>query len=697
VNKIKILSQYEAQKVAAGEVVERPSNIVKELIENAIDAESKNISLYIEKSGKQGIRIIDDGFGMSEEDAEKCFLPHATSKITKIEELESVCSFGFRGEALASISSVSRVTLTTKLRANESNMGVCVCYEAGGIKSKKTVACSEGTSLFVSDLFYNIPVRKKFLKQDETEWNQIQSIFQVFCLSNIKVHFKLFRDGKLIIAAPPVSTVKDRITQLWGHNFSTHIIQLISKSACPSWTQIGMKKGFHTTVRPEVTRRGSFQGKDTNNISKKHDWITISGAVSNHNFWRYNRQHIFLFVNNRWVKNQELSKALLKGYSNVLPPGKFPAAFIFIKINKEHVDVNVHPKKEEVRFVKPNTVQTILQNVIKETLENHVTQQISSQRKEASSETKVEEFLPSEPFFTSPGRDFRFTAPPHPRSTCFADTRDIRNIASQSRGTGLPASTSPQQQIPEETFEFVPIPKINYQNNDARHDSTECVSNKVEVYPKQNQENYNQRSVVASLAQDEIITSKVFVQLFNTYIMIEKEDKLILIDQHAAHERILYEKFLHNFEKKNGILLLFPEIISLPEHQIKLVLREKQVFSNQGIEIDQFGQNELAIKTSPPSVQNQSLKELIKEAISLIEENRHLEKDLFRKKFNEHVHSHMACKAAIKAGDKLTLQQMEKLVFDLQQVNNRFICVHGRPTTWNISKKDIEKQFRRQS
>jgi DNA mismatch repair protein MutL len=334
---IKILSDQEAKKVAAGEVVERPASAVKELVENSLDAGSTKISLYIENAGKKLIRVVDNGCGMRPDDAKICFSNHATSKITSLDDLENHHLFGFRGEALASISSVSKVTLETRYNKNneQDETGVKINFVDNNVIKEEQLACPIGTDISINDLFYNTPVRQKFLKQDETEWNQIQNLFYAFCLSNLHVHFVLHRDGRMILNAPPTTTLKSRVSQIWGHNVSENLISL-------------------------------------------HDDgdIKIDGLISHHNFWKYGRTHIFFFVNGRWVKNKELSKGIMKGYKNVLPPMRFPAAFLFFNLDNDAVDINVHPRKEEVRFAKPVTVENRLHGAVTRTLEDLISKQL---------------------------------------------------------------------------------------------------------------------------------------------------------------------------------------------------------------------------------------------------------------------------------------------------------------------------------
>lgn len=610
-NKIKLLHPDQAQKIAAGEVIERPCNVIKELIENSIDAGATQITLYIENSGKDLIRIIDNGCGMSTEDAELCFLPHATSKITNIDELENINSFGFRGEALASISAISQVILTTKLNQMPNDAaGVCVKFFDGKVQYSQVASCNTGTDIQIGNLFYNVPVRKKFLKQDETEWNQIQAIFHAFCLSHTNIHFKLFRDNKMILNAPPVEDVKTRVTQMWGNNVSQNLLELIHKDDATAG-------------------------------------ISFNGYISNHNFWRYGKTHIFLFVNNRWVKNTELSKAIFKGYLNVLPADKSPAAFIFATIDKSLVDINCHPKKEEVRFLKPVTVQNRLQEAIKFTLEECISTQISMQ-------------------------------PPTQNHGVFNASTFMR-------------AESKHVEISEPIFSNFIIPNTNKISVNQYKETLGLQTKKNEPFQTPiNVENYSNKEITPNQNNFKIIG-----QLFKTYIILENDDNLTIIDQHAAHERILYERMLKNFEQKDGIRLMFPEIVKLTENQIDILVSQKDFLQKQGIDFDIIGKNDISIKTGPAGLTQASLSDLILEIICFIEENDYSDHEAFRKKLNEHMHSHLACKSAIKAGDELSFIQMQNLIQDLQKTEKRFICVHGRPTTWTIKKFDLEKNFRR--
>ena len=333
--RIKQLSAQEAQKIAAGEVVERPANVVKELVENALDAGSTQIAIYIQDAGKSLIRIVDNGYGMNPEDAHLCFKHHATSKITRVDDLPSLTTFGFRGEALSSISAVSKVTLITK--EAEAAHATKLVLEHGLVIAEEQISGNTGTDISIADLFYNVPARKKFLKTHETESRQILLLFQAFCLDYLSVHFKLYTQGNLIFNCPGTTDMQQRIAQLWDHSIAQQTIAIAATT-----------NGIH-----------------------------IEGVITNHTYSRYDRSALFFLVNKRWVKNHTLAKAVMKGYMNVLQPDKFPLACIAITIDPAQVDINIHPRKEEVQFLHPRIVEHALQTTVKEALEKNLSAQLN--------------------------------------------------------------------------------------------------------------------------------------------------------------------------------------------------------------------------------------------------------------------------------------------------------------------------------
>src|SRR5579885_499555 len=328
------LPPHEAHKIAAGEVVERPANVVKELIENALDAGATSITIYIEDGGKKLIRIIDDGSGMSEEDAYLCIEHHTTSKIRSVDDLKTIETFGFRGEALSSICAVSHVVLITK--EHDAKHGFRLEIEAGKIINESQVASNRGTDIAIANLFFNVPARKKFLKKRETELNHIIQLVQALSIDYHTIQFKLFSDNKQLINCPAAGSITDRIAQLFDPELSQQMLR----------------------------------------IEQSQKNISLNGVISNHQQSRFDRNQIFIFVNNRWVKNYSLVRALLKGYMNVLPAGRFPIGCIKVTIDPTVIDVNIHPRKEEIQFLNPRIVENLITEATKQQLQEHLSAQL---------------------------------------------------------------------------------------------------------------------------------------------------------------------------------------------------------------------------------------------------------------------------------------------------------------------------------
>ncbi len=599
--KIKQLSPHEAQKIAAGQVIDRPANVVKELIENALDANASRIAIHVEDGGKQLIRVVDNGYGMDKEDAIACLQKHATSKIRSVDELISISSYGFRGEALASIAAVSKLTLCTK--EADSTEGIKVHNNDDKISCEPT-ACPEGTDITIANLFYNMPARAKFLKKRETETRHIIQLLQAMSLTYPSHHFQLFVDGNPHLNCPPQETLLGRCAQLWGQQTARHIL----------------------TVEPN-----DYKG------------VSISGIVSNHTWFRYDRRTIFFLVNNRWVTNPSLGRALLNGYSNVLPHGRYPTACISIQIDPAEIDINTHPKKEEVMFAHPRIVEQLIAKAVRATLEQGVSKQI---KRDVSFATSHTEYIPP-PYNATPFSSFT----PPPQQT----------------------NTAPIIQIPhnEEPLPIIQAtPPSQTEITASQHNQS--ISN------EQNTESYT-----------------MVGQFHKTYILIEQEKGLYLIDQHAAHERIMYELFLKRFQDIPTINLMFPPLIACSTDDLALLEPHLHIFHDHGIQIEPFGKEQLIVQATPVHLKNCSFDDLIKQVIGWISEYRHVDQEQFLKKIHDKLRAQMACKAAVKAGDSLTQEQMRTLIDDLATCPNRFSCPHGRPTGWLFSFHDIEKRFRR--
>lgn len=605
--RIKKLSVLEARKIAAGEVIERPVNVVKELVENSIDAQANVITISVLDGGKQQIRIVDNGYGMSQEDAQECFTHHATSKIISVDDLQQLKTFGFRGEALTSIAAVSKVLLKTK--ESQAHHGVSVTYSQTTLEHCRPDACNTGTDITVNDLFFNIPARRKFLKEYTTELRAIQMLFQAFCFSHLHIHFRFYSQNNELYNCPQVKTIQQRLESLWSQKETQGMVLLVQHN---------------------------------------HAKVTITGMISDHMTYRYDRSHQYIFVNNRWVKNVKLSNALMKGYNNVLPQGRYPSAIIHIKVDPADIDINIHPKKQEVAFKNPRIVEQELQSIVKKTLEQQIgAAQAIPKNIEQISAVNVSSY----PFFTNKKEDsfFQFN---------FAKTMPSAVIDSVQQESVLANTYEPAtvvrealaQQLQEKQQTFV----------------------KQELYPR------------------------ICGQLKKTYILAEDEQGLLIIDQHAAHERILYERFRKRFEGVERIPLTQPAVVELSAAEYPLVTDNAAVFERFGIEFEPFGQHMLKIVTMPHGIQILTPDELCKLIIGILVEQIEID-DAMHKMLHEKIHAQMACKAAVKAGDILSHEQMEALIKELFVIDNRFTCPHGRPTWWPIGVYEIEKKVKRKS
>ncbi|MCK4499635.1 DNA mismatch repair endonuclease MutL [Candidatus Babeliales bacterium] len=613
--KIKILPQEEIWKIAAGEVVERPASVVKELVENSLDAGAKTLSIFIEKAGKKLIRIVDNGFGMSCQDIRSCVLPHATSKITCLDDLYTIGSFGFRGEALASVVAVSKLSIQSR----ELGVETGVLIDFFDKKSvEESVEMEYGTDVQVKELFFNTPARCKFLKQDETEWNQIQQIVYSFVLGHRGVSFRLYRDGRQILNAPAVKNIEDRACQVWDHRTAQSLIA----------------------------------------INESRNGMSVSGAITNARFYRYNRQQIFVFINGRWVKNTSLTSALVKGYQGALPVARFPAACLFFELEPGSVDVNVHPRKEEVRFSHPGKIEVLLKDAVKKTLENEINKQISD-IKPAFLERVESKFIEK-------------------------SLHQAVGMPTEVMSAAVP-SVNASELLHKHEIEYTLPPEDPFIVLQSQ--SVVQVDQAAEV---QSATVFEVQSVAVQQEQPRIIG-----QLFKTYILAEKEYGFILVDQHAAHERILYEKMKSNFEKQNGIKLMFPEVVELDDEKVGLLLKIKEYIEPFGILLEKFGKTQIVVHAAPAGMQSCDVISLIRDVCEFLVNHGYFDSEEFRKALYEHFHSHLACKTAIKAGDLLSVDQMAKLLAELETVENRFQCIHGRPTIWKFEKKEIEKWFRR--
>lgn len=602
--RIKKLSPLEAQKIAAGEVVERPAHIVKELIENALDAGATEITIALEDGGKSLIQITDNGCGMSEDDLQLSIQPYATSKIDSVSDLPTLLTFGFRGEALASIAAVSKLEIISKESSNA--QAHCLFADGGIVTAVNLVAAPDGTRISIRELFYNVPARRKFLRKRDTELNLITHFVHAFCLSNLTVHFKFFHEGHLLLNCPPAASLLGRIAHIWNQSITTHMLELQTHE----------------------------------NFLNAH---CLHGAISEWQLQRYDRSHQFVFINGRLIKNYQLTTAINKGYQNILPPGRFPAFCILISIDPQVIDVNVHPRKEEVQFLHPQTIINSLEKAIVTTLENATNKRL--QEKSASSPAPAQLASPNmQPFFEK--------------------ARVALPYAQDSFSLQASAATYPAT-VPTEL----------------------AVTSAV----KQTETVLAHQTFVTQTPE----ATSIIGQYETTYILTQSDTGLLLVDQHAAHERILYEQLNTHQKMGDPIELLFPALVPIKASDYQLIEPYLIMLEENGIHAQQFSSTQLMISATPAQLQNINFNELIYQLIGWIVESDTLDKAEVKKLLCQKLHAQIACKAAIKAGDVLSMQQMKELIAQLQKTNNRYTCPHGRPTSWLIPLTEIERKFKR--
>lgn len=582
---IKLLSQETINKIAAGEVVERPLNAVKELVENSLDACANSITVEISEAGKKLIRVSDNGYGMSKEDLEKSVLRHATSKISDFNDLYHIQSLGFRGEALSSIAAVSKFDIKTRKKSENSGW----VLSANGGKNIKISpwAGAQGTITEVKDLFFNTPARKKFLKSDSTERSRIINSLEETALANQEISFKLISENKTVLQTQQTNDKVERISDILGKKFAGTLKNI----------KIEHPKAYFDIY---------FTGRD--------DSLT-------------NRKYQYLFVNSRPVNIPKwLNHCIYQAYRESIPHDKHPGILIYITIDPSDIDVNIHPTKREVKFADEGGMYDIIYKALKTALTTHT----------------------------------------HPEIKM---TETIENFS-------FPSTTSKRIK-PSEKPLFVSEPKSNYSFNKKKYD----ISQYANVYAKQEELSGNFDNNI-----------NVLGQVFDTYIIAEKDGELYILDQHAAAERIRYEIYLNQSKNQNLKLqqMLLPENFELSSSLSELLKTNLSVFNELGINVEEFGQNTFRITSYPALLGNISIEQIIKGILEDLEFEKNIE---IAKKRDKIIRS--ACRASIKAGDNVSSLEAKKLVNDLFKCDHPFTCPHGRPTAYKISLKELEKFFKR--
>lgn len=599
-DKIKILDEETITKIAAGEIIERPASVVKELVENSIDASSQNIIVEIKGGGKDYIRVTDDGTGIDENQVELAFIRHSTSKISNIDDLNNIYSLGFRGEALASISMVSKVETITRTR--NSTKGIRVFIDNGKIVDKQVIGCPIGTSMILRELFYNVPVRRKFLKQETAEANYVSDILYKLALGNPNISFKYIKDDKLILKTPGTNDIVSNIYSILGKEFIDNLLEL--------------------------------NYKDSN--------LKIKGYISKNSFYRGNRRHQYIFVNKRWVKNYEITKTIEDCYKSMIPINKFPIFILFIDIDPSNIDVNIHPTKEEVKFVDQFRINELINILVRENIDKVV---------------------------TIPKVEIIQLKMPNVQPINFLDKNYLEDDTDKFSNVNDEFKEMKIMSREESNQEYLAV-----QNDLCKNDLYECDSN---------------------LKLTQILNDvKIVGVLFNTYIILENtsNDNFYILDQHAAHERIMYEQYKKEYEDEKVVTqkLILPEVIDLTNDERELVKENKDLFYRLGFEIEEFGINSLAIRGVPLIFGVPKPKELFFDILDNIKSNIKSSYDVKLEKIMK-----IACTNAIKGGDRIANIEIEELLAQLVKTENPYTCPHGRPTIIDISRQELEKRFKR--
>ena len=671
--RIHVLSEHVANKIAAGEVVERPASVVKELLENALDAGARRIRVDIDAGGKRLIQVTDDGCGMYRDDALLAFERHATSKLKNPEDLLSIATLGFRGEALPSIAAVSRLRLET--RAAEEESGTIVEIAGGKIQTVEEAGLPNGTSITIRDLFFNIPARKKFLKAETTETAHIASLVTHYALAHPDKHWELHSSMNAMLVAGPVASHSDRIYQVFGRDT---LDQLIPLAAVMPLERVGLpepppwiKKKYEDVEPAEEPATGE---------------IRIHGFISKPEVQKLNRNSIYIFVNGRLIRDRLILHAISEAYRNIIPPTVFPVVLLFLEMPFVEVDVNVHPSKTEVRFRQQSFVHDFVRETIRAALMKARPAPMFSTEIHASPKASpglspslnpqgapVEVADASTTLATDAANGLALvppTLPPQSQNLPFQDSQFIAGnaavgaarVAPQTFGSHIAPRPMPAEQ-------FVP-------------ESDEAVC----ALPLEGEE--------AQMDLSQLGTLQPLGQIRDSFILAVNPQGLWIIDQHVAHERVLFEKVLRERAEKKVETqrLLLPLILDLTPPQLAIFAAIQHELEINGFEAEPFGSKTIAVKTAPSGVQPAEVEQMLYELIEQAEEE---EQALNMEKVRTRIAASIACHAAIKVNMPLDRQKMEWLLRELSRTEYPMSCPHGRPVVLRYSVKDIQKAFKR--
>ena len=670
---IALLSQETIDKIAAGEVIERPSSVVKELVENAIDAGSSAVTVEIKEGGISFIRISDNGCGIEREQIPLAFLRHSTSKIKSVEDLFTVTSLGFRGEALSSIAAVSQVELITK--TNGDFTGSRYLIEGSKEVSLEEIGAPDGTTFIIRNLFYNTPARKKFLKSAQTEGTYIHELMQRMILSHPDVAFKFIMNNQVKLQSSGNGNIKDIIYHLYGRD--------ITKALLP--------------------------------IAHESELFKVSGFIGKPMISRGNRGYELYFVNGRFIRSQILSKAIEDAFKPFLMQHQYPFTVLYFEIDSSLLDVNVHPTKMELRFSNQQELYREVQSILSAALVHRdiiPEVPVDTPKKNEMEVPKIEKVMP-EPFEQKRLEEIR-------KAVRKDSPYEIKYPVSRPMGTGSVSSAAHEKLLttiksmqPEQTPEAdiknqpeqpeeqiltqlegirkEPLPEQSKKETEKELAKEAYVLREEETYGAKPEGSYEQGSF---LKEEAMAKQKIIGQLFDTYWLVEYNDRLFIVDQHAAHEKVMYEKLKKQFEKKEftSQAISPPIVITLSMREAEVLERFKEQFTKLGFEIEHFGGAEYSICGVPGNLYRLNTRDVLIDMLDELTDgiSERATADVILDKI-----ASMSCKAAVKGSQRLSLPEMEQLMKDLMKLDNPYNCPHGRPTIIAMSKYEIEKKFKR--
>ena len=692
--RINVLPRHIAELIAAGEVVERPSSVVKEIMENSIDAGSKNVTIEIKHGGITYIRITDDGCGMDAEDVRKAFISHATSKIATEEDLAGIGTLGFRGEALASIAAVAKVEVMT--RPDGDVMGTRYSIEGGEEKELSEAGCPAGTTLIIRDIFYNTPARMKFLKKDVTEGNSVAGVVDRIALSHPEASIRFIRDGKQQLLTPGNGRLGDTIYAIFGREFAMGLLP----------------------------------------VDYNLSGVGVRGYISKPVASRANRAMQFFFINGRLVKSVTAMSAMENAYRDSIMIGKFPACVLHLTMPNECVDVNVHPAKTEVRFANEKQVYEAVYYAVKSCL----SKDFSKPEVRLSQSSRQSDLL-KPPVKEQKGEQIRMTAAEYrEKFTPHTENKKERTFfdekPAKSENTFVPEKKKEipkpepvkQEEVREskKSFFVADSTKHTYKSESFAEETVSTLSDYYKKLDKKKEENEKSRETVAEKVTAEtkheftekkqesseaenlktvpeekteispqqketaVPTFRIVGEAFKTYIFVECEGELLIVDKHAAHERMIYEKLKREAEHFSQVLLK-PVTITLSKEEYSVIMENLEEFSKAGFSVEDFGFGTVIVRETPMDLDSESITEIVCELASALASNKI---DVRSSKTDWLYHS-VACRSAIKAGDATTDYEMKKFIGELLKNPDIKYCPHGRPVMIKMTRNELEKSFGR--